>query len=260
MIRVLAFMGVFLLSIIGLILLQPSEQRALVPGGVLDVTRNDSEAMLTTRVAAPLPAPEPEVAAPAPQAENQLAALQKLQRATDASLAKKAMTTAKGDMRALTSNALANLRAKAPSTAQTGQVRLASLVSRSMGAAGDDAFLNALSREAQIGTEKFEKLAMVAASRDTSDVKTRWIENARKQSKAMADATAFMSSGTKSTPGFDDTVHIVKQGDSLMKLSVRYYGRTIDYQLIYEANREILESPDRIRVGQKLKIPPMTNA
>ena len=91
------------------------------------------------------------------------------------------------------------------------------------------------------------------------DVKKRWIENARKQSKAMADATAFMTSGTQNTPGFDDTIHIVKRGDSLMKLSIRYYGRTIDYQLIFEANREVLESPDRIRVGQKLKIPPMTN-
>ena len=259
MIRVLAFMGVFLLSIIGLILLQPSERRAFAPSDTLDVTRSSSEAMLATRVAAPLSEPEV-VVAPAPELDSQLVALQKLQRATGASLAKKAMTPAKGDMRALTSSALANLRAKAPSAVQTGQGRLASLVSQSMGAAGDDAFLNALSREAQFSNEKFDKLALVAASRDTSDVKTRWIENARKQSKAMSDATAFMSSGTKKTPGFDDTVHIVKRGDSLMKLSVRYYGRTIDYQLIYEANREILESPDKIRVGQKLKIPPMTNA
>ncbi|MGH1576663.1 LysM peptidoglycan-binding domain-containing protein [Planktotalea sp.] len=254
MIRVMAFMGVFLLSIIGLLLLQPGERQASMRANETEVSRNTSETMLTTRVTNPEPVLEAR-----PEAGQQLAALQKLQKATDASLAQKAMKPAKGDMRALTSNVLANLRAKSTNSAEQGSVHLASLVSRSMGAAGDDAFLSAISREAKYGTEEYAKLAMVGAARNTDDVKTRWIENARKQSKAMGDATTFMSSGTKKTPGFDDTVHIVKRGDSLMKLSIRYYGTTIDYQLIYEANRDSLPSPDRIRVGQKLKIPPMTN-
>lgn len=251
MTRVLAFMGVFILSIIGLLLLQPEEGNLFAPD---DVTRGASDGMLTTRIAA---APEP-AAAPAPA--TQLAALEQLQQATQASLAKQAMTPASEEMRSLTTNVLAGLRANTPSPAKQGQVRLAALVSQSVGAAGDDEFLSALSREAKYGTEEYTKLAMVSADRDTTDVKTRWIENARKQSKAMADATAFMSSGTKQTPGFDDTVHIVKRGDSLMKLSIRYYGRTIDYTLIYEANRDVLESPDKIKIGQKLKIPPMTSA
>lgn len=253
MTRVLAFMGVFLLSVIGLLLLQPDgDRQARGFTEPLDVTRNSSEPMLSTQAVAP-------VIDPQPAAATQLAALQKLQKATSASMTKKAMVSAKGDMRALTSDVLKNLRGKAPDNVERGQLRLASLVSQSMGAQGESAFKNAVAREAKYGTKEFTKLAMVGAAVDTSDVKKRWIENARKKSKAMADATAFMSSGTQKTPGFDDTVHIVKRGDSLMKLSVRYYGRTIDYQLIFEANREVLESPDRIRVGQKLKIPPMTN-
>ena len=253
MTRVLAFMGVFMLSIIGLLLLQPDDRSAGTFGEVLDVTRTASDTMLTSS------ALTPEVQEN-PASQNQLAALQKLQEATSASLAEKAMTPAKGDMRALTSDVLANLRATTPSVGGKGQMRLASLVNKSMGAAGDDAFLSAVAREAKYGTEEYTKLAMVGAAVDSSDVKKRWIENARKKSKAMADATAFMSSGTQQTPGFDDTIHIVKRGDSLMKLSIRYYGRTIDYQLIYEANRDVLSSPDQIRVGQKLKIPPMKNA
>ncbi|MEN8891482.1 MAG: LysM peptidoglycan-binding domain-containing protein [Planktotalea arctica] len=250
MIRVFAFIGVFLLSIIGLLLLQPGERSASVG---FDVTRNSSDTMLARRADA-LSGRD------APAGNLQLVALQNLQHATDANLSKQAMSPAKSDMRTLTSSALANLRTQSPSAAKTGQHRLASLVSQSMGAVGDNAFLNALLREAKYGTEEFVRLAMIGAARSTSGVKTRWIASARKQSKAMADATAFMSSGTQKTPGFDDTIHIVKQGDSLMKLSVRYYGRTIDYQLIYEANRTVLESPDKIRIGQKLKIPPMTNA
>ena len=250
-------MGVFMLSVIGLLLLQPGDkQEALNSGDMLDVTRNSSEPMLTARAVAPK---VENVVQPEPAVENQLATLQKLQTVTAASLAKKAMVSASGDMRALTSEALSNLRGKAPDTVERGQMRLASLVSQSMSTQRSDDFTSAVAREAKYGTEDFTKLAMVGAAVDTSDVKKRWIENARKKSKAMADATAFMSSGTQTTPGFDDTIHIVKRGDSLMKLSVRYYGRTIDYQLIFEANREVLESPDRIRVGQKLKIPPMTN-
>jgi len=253
MTRVLAFMGVFMLSIIGLLLLQPDAREASGPSSTLEVTRTASDTLLTTA------ALQPEVQEN-PASQNQLATLQQLQKETSASLAKKALTPAKGDMRALTSSVLANLRSKSPSAGVSGESRLASLVSQSMGAAGDDAFKNALMREAKYGTKEYAKLAMVGASVDTTDVKMRWIENARKKSKAMADATAFMTSGTQKTPGFDDTIHIVKRGDSLMKLSIRYYGRTIDYQLIYEANRDVLASPDQIRVGQKLKIPPMTNA
>lgn len=264
MTRVLAFMGVFALSIIGLLLLQPGAMERQGSAGSLDVTRTGTDTMLSTRLdstssVAPAVAQAP---APTPAALSQLAAVQKLQNATQASLSKRAMVPAAGDMRAMTSDVLASLRGSPNGAAATGQSRLAALVSRSIGETGGpgtDAFKDALQREALYGTEKYDKLAMVGAERDTADVKSRWIENARRKSKAMSDATAFMSSGTQTTPGFDDTVHIVKRGDSLMKLSIRYYGRTIDYALIYEANRDVLESPDKIRVGQKLKIPPVKN-
>lgn len=257
MTRVLAFMGVFVLSIVGLLLLQPGNSRNLSSSDPSEVTRTNAETLLSTRL------PEPQSETPAAvnnDTTTQLLALQKLQAATKASLSgEPAVTAGSNEMRSLTSNALANLRATVSGRGQTGQVRLASLVSRSMGTGQVDAFTSAIAREAKYGTEEYDKLAMVSADRDSSDVKTRWIENARKQSKAMADATAFMTSGTNNTPGFDDTIHIVKKGDSLMKLSIRYYGRTIDYQLIFEANRDVLLSPDKISIGQKLKIPPVNN-
>ncbi len=49
--------------------------------------------------------------------------------------------------------------------------------------------------------------------------------------------------------------HTVRRGDNLMKLSYIYYGRTSDYVAIFQANRDKIKNPDRIRVGQKLVIP-----
>jgi len=47
----------------------------------------------------------------------------------------------------------------------------------------------------------------------------------------------------------------VVAGDTLGAISQKYYGRASQYMKIFEANRDILDNPDLIKVGQKLKIP-----
>ena len=49
--------------------------------------------------------------------------------------------------------------------------------------------------------------------------------------------------------------YIVQRGDTLSKISQRFYGNTSGYMRIYEANRDTLSSPTRIEVGQELIIP-----
>jgi TPR repeat protein/LysM repeat protein len=50
-------------------------------------------------------------------------------------------------------------------------------------------------------------------------------------------------------------VHVVVEGDSLTRISVRYYGTTNRWQEIYEANRETLRGENTLRPGQRLRIP-----
>ena len=50
-------------------------------------------------------------------------------------------------------------------------------------------------------------------------------------------------------------VHVVMEGDSLTRISVRYYGTTTRWQEIYEANREVLKAENTLRPGQRLRIP-----
>lgn len=50
-------------------------------------------------------------------------------------------------------------------------------------------------------------------------------------------------------------VHEVVSGDTLGKIAKEYYGDASKYPKIFEANRDQLDNPDLIKVGQKLKIP-----
>ncbi|MCW5962003.1 MAG: LysM peptidoglycan-binding domain-containing protein [Pyrinomonadaceae bacterium] len=49
--------------------------------------------------------------------------------------------------------------------------------------------------------------------------------------------------------------YIVQPGDTLGKISVRFYGTSRRYMDIYNANRDKLSSPSRVDVGQELRIP-----
>ena len=48
----------------------------------------------------------------------------------------------------------------------------------------------------------------------------------------------------------------VKGGDNLSKISKQFYGDGDEYMRIFYANRDKLNDPDKIQVGQKLVIPP----
>ncbi len=50
-------------------------------------------------------------------------------------------------------------------------------------------------------------------------------------------------------------VHVVERGDTLGAIAKKYYGKAGLYPKIFEANRDILDNPDVIKPGQKLRIP-----
>lgn len=58
-----------------------------------------------------------------------------------------------------------------------------------------------------------------------------------------------------SSSGAQKEYYVVQKGDTLQKISEKFFGTTQKWKTIYEANKHILKSPDRIRPGQKLLIP-----
>ncbi|MBN6102804.1 LysM peptidoglycan-binding domain-containing protein [Xanthomonas sp. CFBP 8703] len=50
-------------------------------------------------------------------------------------------------------------------------------------------------------------------------------------------------------------VYVVKSGDSLSQIAKLHYGDGNAWTRIFEANRDVLDDPDKIYPGQTLKLP-----
>ena len=57
------------------------------------------------------------------------------------------------------------------------------------------------------------------------------------------------------TPGTASQFYTVKSGDTLSAISKQVYGNANLYNKIFEANKPMLKSPDKIYPGQVLRIP-----
>ncbi len=70
-------------------------------------------------------------------------------------------------------------------------------------------------------------------------------------------AAAQGGAGTSAAPAAEVAVfYTVKAGDNLSKIAKQHYGDASKYSRIFEANKPMLKDPDKIYVGQTLRIPP----
>lgn len=49
--------------------------------------------------------------------------------------------------------------------------------------------------------------------------------------------------------------YLIKAGDTLSKIAKQFYGNANLYPRVFEANKEVIEHPDKIFPGQKIRIP-----
>jgi nucleoid-associated protein YgaU len=56
-------------------------------------------------------------------------------------------------------------------------------------------------------------------------------------------------------PAEEAQYHTVVKGDTLSKIAKAFYGDAMKYPVIFEANKPMLEDPDKIYPGQVLRIP-----
>jgi len=72
---------------------------------------------------------------------------------------------------------------------------------------------------------------------------------------ALASAAAAAATGSAGNVGGGLQTYTVQPGDTLSKISQQFLGSAGEYMKIFEANKDKLESPDKIRAGQTLNIP-----
>jgi nucleoid-associated protein YgaU len=84
------------------------------------------------------------------------------------------------------------------------------------------------------------------------------------QKEVVADIKVKQVAATQSTPGFSGpqtpaagsmTTYTVQPGDTLSAIAQRLLGNANEYMDIFNANRDQITDPDKIRPGQVLKIP-----
>jgi nucleoid-associated protein YgaU len=68
--------------------------------------------------------------------------------------------------------------------------------------------------------------------------------------KSSAPAEAPAGGDNKYTQWYE-----VQSGDTLWKIAKQHYGDGNLYNEIFKANQDVLTDPDKIKVGQKLRIP-----
>lgn len=72
------------------------------------------------------------------------------------------------------------------------------------------------------------------------------------------DPNTGIAYGLSYQPGYGNRYHIVKAGDTLANISVKYYARSDKWYIIYHANETVIGmDPHILRVGMRLLIPHM---
>lgn len=56
-------------------------------------------------------------------------------------------------------------------------------------------------------------------------------------------------------PEVETEYYVIEKGDTLWAIASKFLGNGSKYPEIFEANREVIEDPDKIFPGQKIRIP-----
>ncbi|MBA3849925.1 MAG: hypothetical protein C0502_08000 [Opitutus sp.] len=78
---------------------------------------------------------------------------------------------------------------------------------------------------------------------------------ARLGTPAAQIASGTVPAARPAAPAAEARFHTVVEGDSLSRISLRYYGTANRWQEIYNANRDVLQGSSALRVGMQLRIP-----
>ena len=80
-------------------------------------------------------------------------------------------------------------------------------------------------------------------------------EAMKREAEAIERQAEAMKAAAQGTAEAADTVYVVKPGDTLSGIAKAVYGKAGRWREIFEANRDIINNPNLIRPGWKLRIP-----
>ena len=121
---------------------------------------------------------------------------------------------------------------------------------------GDKLFMRAEAPSQEAKNRVWDQIKLVDASYSDLICDIRVNESAQAQQAQAPPAQAQQqTTGAATGAGQATRKYTVQSGDTLSKISKQFYGHANEYMKIFEANRDKLQNPDRIQVGQELTIP-----
>lgn len=102
--------------------------------------------------------------------------------------------------------------------------------------------------------EAKEKAILMAGNmKGVSAVVANRLKVAESSSGTMEEAVEQVDTAFEEST--DTEYYTIESGDTLWGIAAKFLGNGSKYPEIFEANREVIEDPDKIFVGQKIRIP-----
>ena len=89
---------------------------------------------------------------------------------------------------------------------------------------------------------------------ENNRLKTELLRLRTSQTKAVA-MTGETVAPVAPTSFTEERIYTVQNEDSLSKISLKMYGSAVKWNIIFEANRDVLPSANSLKIGMKLRIP-----
>lgn len=103
-----------------------------------------------------------------------------------------------------------------------------------------------------LGVDFSDGVVKLSGQADSSEA----LEKAVLMAGNVKGVTKVETDGVAAPPLSEDVQYYeIKSGDTLWALAKQFYGDGNKYPQIFEANREVIKDPDKIYVGQKIRIP-----
>lgn len=93
---------------------------------------------------------------------------------------------------------------------------------------------------------------------DFSGVSSRVDSTAQQRDKADFSGVSSKVDSTAAMVGGE--TYTIQKGDTLSAIAKQHYGEASAWKFLFEANRDVLDDPDRIYPGQEIKIPPKASS
>ncbi len=114
-----------------------------------------------------------------------------------------------------------------------------------------------LSASALDDAKMLNALAEAEESRfgDESSLLPQQAADAKEKKKAEEESARKMKAARAALMGEIPDTYVVQEGDTLYKISKRFYGHTSAWKSIREANKAIISTDGRVRAGMTIKLP-----